>query len=82
MADIKLERGSAVLVVPGLLLVTGTLMYTIAADHGQLSLVSVLGSLFPVFTVGLGVTLLRERLSRTQAIGIAVALTGIMLIAL
>ena len=79
---IRFERGSAVLAIPGLLLVTGTLMYTTAADHGQLSLVSVLGSLFPIFTVGLGVTLLRERLSRTQAMGVAAALTGIALIAL
>jgi drug/metabolite transporter (DMT)-like permease len=82
LAGIRLERGSAVLAVPGLLLVTGTLMYTFAANHGQLSLVSVLGSLFPIFTVGLGVTLLHERLSRTQAIGVAAALAGIMLIAL
>ncbi len=82
LAGIRLERGSAVLAVPGLLLVTGTLMYTIAANHGQLSLVSVLGSLFPIFTVGLGVTLLHERLSGIQTIGVAAALTGIILIAL
>jgi drug/metabolite transporter (DMT)-like permease len=82
LAGIRLRRDSMVLAVPGLLLITGTLMYTIAANHGQLSLVSVLGSLFPIFTVGLGVMLLRERLSRTQAIGVAAALTGIMLIAL
>jgi drug/metabolite transporter (DMT)-like permease len=82
LGAIRLGRASAVLAVPGLLLVTGTLMYTTAADHGQLSLVSVLGSLFPVFTVGLGVALLDERLSRTQAIGVACALLGIVLIAL
>lgn len=69
------------LAVPGLLLVVGTLFYTAAADRGELSLVSVLGSLFPVVTVGLGVSLLRERLSRTQAIGVAAALGGIVLIA-
>jgi drug/metabolite transporter (DMT)-like permease len=81
LTQIRLKRSSAMLTIPGLLLVTGTLMYTIAADHGQLSLVSVLGSLFPIFTVGLGVTLLRERLSRTQTLGVAAALTGIVLIA-
>jgi drug/metabolite transporter (DMT)-like permease len=79
---IRFERGSGLLAVPGLLLVTGTLMYTAAADRGELSLVSVLGSLFPVVTVGLGVTLLSERLSRTQAIGVLAALVGIVLIAL
>ena len=45
---------AALLAIPGLLLVAGTLLYTVAADHGQLSIVSVLGSLFPVFTVGAG----------------------------
>ena len=40
-----------------------------------------LGSLFPVFTVGLGVTLLGERLSPVQSAGVVSALTGIVLIA-
>ncbi len=74
-------RESWVLAIPGLLLVAGTLLYTVAADHGQLSIVSVLGSLFPVFTVGLAAILLAERLSREQAIGVTAALAGIVLIA-
>lgn len=82
LSTIKFERSSAMLAVPGLLLVAGTVMYTTATDHGQLSLVSVLGSLFPVVTVTLGVALLRERLSRGQAIGVAATLVGIALIAL
>jgi len=68
--------------LPGLLLVAGTVLYTLAADHGQLSLVSVVGSLFPVVTVGLGVALLGERLSRAQAIGVTAAMAGVVLIAL
>jgi drug/metabolite transporter (DMT)-like permease len=79
---IRLVRGSAVFAIPGVLLVVGTIMYTTAAAHGQLSLVSVLGSLFPLVTVALGMGLLGERLSRSQAIGVAAALTGIVLIAL
>jgi drug/metabolite transporter (DMT)-like permease len=82
LATIRFVRGSALLAIPGLLLVIGTMMYTTATAHGQLSLVSVLGSLFPIFTVGLGVVLLGERLSRTQAVGVAAALAGIALIAL
>jgi len=74
-------RGWALLAVPGLLLVAGTVLYTAAADEGQLSIVSVLGSLFPVFTVGLSMAILRERLSTVQTIGVAAALTGIVLIA-
>jgi drug/metabolite transporter (DMT)-like permease len=82
LAAIRVTRASALLAVPGVLLVVGTVMYTTAAAHGQLSLVSVLGSLFPVVTVGLGVALLGERLSRAQAVGVAAALAGIALIAL
>ena len=75
-------RGSIVLAIPGLLLVGGTLLYTLAADHGPLAIVSVLGSLFPVFTVGLAAIVLAERLSREQAIGVTAALAGIVLIAI
>lgn len=82
LTAVRFKRSSAKLAVPGLLLVCGTLLYTTAADRGELSLVSVLGSLFPVVTVGLGVTLLSERLSRVQAIGVAAALSGIVLIAM
>jgi drug/metabolite transporter (DMT)-like permease len=81
LASVRVGRELPLLVVPGLLLLLGTLLYTVAADHGQLSLVSVLGSLFPVITVGLGVALLGERLSRVQTVGVAAALAGIVLIA-
>ena len=78
---IRIGRESLALSVPGLLLVSGTVLYTVAADHGQLSIVSVLGALFPVFTVGLAAIVLAERLSREQAIGVAAALAGVVLIA-
>ena len=81
LGGIRAGRGWPVLTIPGLLLVAGTVLYTLAADHGQLSIVSVLGSLFPVFTVGLSVALLGERLTRTQAIGVASVLSGVVLIA-
>jgi drug/metabolite transporter (DMT)-like permease len=79
---IRPGRQSLALSVPGLLLVAGTVLYTVAADHGQLSIVSVLGALFPVFTVGLAAVVLAERLSRGQAIGVTAALAGIVLIAI
>jgi drug/metabolite transporter (DMT)-like permease len=77
---IKLSHASALLTIPGLLLIIGTLLYTTATAHGELSLVSVLGSLFPVVTVGLGVAVLQERLSQTQLMGVVAALSGIVLI--
>jgi uncharacterized membrane protein len=81
LARVRFERSTASLAVPGLLLVAGTLLYTFAADHGQLSIVSVLGALFPLFTVGLSVTLLDDRLSRAQSWGVVSAFAGIALIA-
>jgi drug/metabolite transporter (DMT)-like permease len=76
----KLSPTSMLLTIPGLLLITGTLLYTTATAHGELSLVSVLGSLFPVVTVGLGVAVLQEKLSQTQLVGVVAALSGIVLI--
>ena len=67
LRGIRFVRGSALFAIPGVLLVVGTIMYTTAAAHGQLSLVSVLGSLFPIVTVALGMGLLGERLSRFQS---------------
>ena len=49
-----------------------------ASGHGLLSLVSVLGSLYPVVTVLLAHVLLGERLTRTQQIGVGVALAGVV----
>jgi drug/metabolite transporter (DMT)-like permease len=77
---IRISSASALLTVPGLLLITGTLLYTTATARGELSLISVLGSLFPVVTVGLGVAVLQERLSQTQLVGVLAALCGIVLI--
>jgi uncharacterized membrane protein len=81
LAEVRPQHATLTLATPGLLLVVGTLLYTFALDHGQLSVVAVLGSLFPLFTVGLSVALLDDRLSREQAIGVVAAFTGIALIA-
>jgi drug/metabolite transporter (DMT)-like permease len=81
LASVRFGRSSGSLAIPGLLLVAGTLIYTFAADHGRLSIVSVLGALFPLFTVGLSVALLDDRLSREQTWGVVSAFAGIALIA-
>lgn len=51
--------------------------YTTAAGMGMLSIVSVLGSLFPVVTVILAWALDKERLMAVQYLGIAIALAGV-----
>ena len=67
------------LAVPGVLLFAGTLAYSAATREGDLSVVSVLGSLFPLVTVGLAYAA-GERVSRQQAGGVAAALAGIVLV--
>ena len=67
--------------VPGLLLFAGTLLYTVATREGDLSVVSVIASLAPVVIVALAFTLLGERLSRVQAAGALAALVGSVILA-
>ncbi len=69
------------LALPGMLLFAGTVTYTAATIEGQLSVVSVLGTLFPVVTVGLAFAILGERLSRAQSAGVSAALAGVVLLA-
>lgn len=68
--------------LPGVLLFAGTLAYSAATREGDLSVVSVLGSLFPVVTVSLAFLLLGERLSRGQGAGVAAAVAGTVLLSL
>ena len=67
------------LALPGVLLFAGTLAYSAATREGDLSVVSVLSSLFPIVTVGLAYAG-GERVSGRQAGGVAAALAGIVLI--
>jgi drug/metabolite transporter (DMT)-like permease len=69
------------LAVPGILLIAGTLLYVLATEHGAVSIASVCASLNPVVTVTLSLALLGERVTRTQALGIALAIGGVALIA-
>jgi drug/metabolite transporter (DMT)-like permease len=56
-------------------------LFALASQRGLLSLVAVLGSLYPVSTVLLARTFLRERLSPAQSIGVVAAFAGVALIA-
>ena len=57
------------------------LLFAYAASSGNLAVVGVLGSLYPVATVVLARWLLGERLSGGQNAGVALALTGVGLLA-
>jgi drug/metabolite transporter (DMT)-like permease len=52
----------------------------LAFTRGLVSVVSVLGSLYPVVLVALARLLLHERIARHQLAGVAVALCGVALI--
>jgi drug/metabolite transporter (DMT)-like permease len=65
----------------GLLDVGGGTLYTAATTTGLLSVVSVLGSLYPAVTVLMARAVLRERIRRPQQIGVVATLLGVVLIA-
>jgi drug/metabolite transporter (DMT)-like permease len=71
-----------ILVVVGLFDNAANVLFSLAARAGELSLVAVLGSLYPVATVLLARLVLHERLVRLQAVGVGAAFTGVALIAI
>lgn len=65
----------------GLLDVGADLLVTVAVDRGPLAVVGPLASLDPVVAVLVAATVLRERVRLWPALGIALALLGIVLVA-
>ena len=49
-------------------------VFQLAAQRGQLSVVAVIGSLYPVATVILAWLIIKERLNKIQLAGVALAL--------
>lgn len=56
-------------------------MFAVASTRGQLSIVAVLSSLYPAVTVLLARVVHEERLKRIQALGVALAIAGVVMIA-
>ncbi len=61
--------------------VVAELLYATSTVNGQLSVVSMVSGLYPVFTVALFITIYKERVNAVQLIGAAGAIAGLGLIA-
>ena len=70
-------RTLGVLAFVGVLDLAATGLYALANTKGALSIVAVVGSLYPVLTVLLARVVLKERLRTVQSAGVAVAFLGV-----
>jgi drug/metabolite transporter (DMT)-like permease len=74
-------RAARLLVLAGTLDCSATALYALANTKGALSIVAVVGSLYPVMTVVLARTFLGERIRPVQQVGVVAALVGVAMIA-
>ncbi len=74
-------RSTLVLVAAGTLDCGATALYGVANTKGALSIVAVVGSLYPVMTLILARAVLGERIRPVQKAGVAAALAGVAMIA-
>ena len=64
----------------GLFDTAGNVLFAAASSDGDVSVVSVLATLYPMTTVALAALVLAERLDRVQLAGVGSALSGVVLI--
>jgi drug/metabolite transporter (DMT)-like permease len=76
----RLRATLPIVLAAGLFDAGANLLYGASARHGLISVVSVLGSLYPVVLVVLARVVLAERIAPPQLAGVAVALAGVALI--
>lgn len=69
-----------VVILGGMLDVTGNFFYVLASQIGRLDVAAVLGALYPASTVLLAWMLLKEKIGRLQVMGILLALVAITLL--
>jgi uncharacterized membrane protein len=78
---IRAARGhlGAIMLI-GILDTAGNTLFAAASSQGEVSVVSVLATLYPVTTVALAALVLSERIDRRQLMGVASAIVGVVLI--
>jgi drug/metabolite transporter (DMT)-like permease len=74
-------REAGTMVGVGVLDNLANLTFAYAGQTGLLALISVVGSLYPVTTVLLARSVLREQLTKAQWVGVAIAFVGVAMIA-
>jgi drug/metabolite transporter (DMT)-like permease len=81
-APVRVARGAIPgLAVLGILDVTANGLFVLASARGYLSIVSVLGSLYPIVTVLAAYAFLGERINTLQRAGVVLALAGVAVVA-
>ena len=79
----RVSRADLRVIVPaGLCDATANALFVLAARAGALSVVGVISSLYPASTILLAAVVLKERITRPQAAGLALAAAGVVLLAL
>jgi drug/metabolite transporter (DMT)-like permease len=76
LAGLRDRRAVLLALAAGALLVTGNIMLVVGLHLGDLAVMGVLNSLYPLGTVLLAIAVLRERLTALQGAGIVLALAG------
>lgn len=76
------ERSAWWGIAVGMLAAAATVLFLLASQSGLLAVAAVLSSLYPVFTVLLAATVLRERIHGPQAVGLILAGAAVALVAL
>ena len=70
------RRAFWVIVGAGVALALGNLTFFVAANQGDIGIVSVIGSLSPIITACLALAILKERLTRSEVAALAIVLVG------
>ena len=80
-SQLRVTRSSLpALVLTGILDTGANVLFAIAVTKGDLSVVAVLGSLYPVTTVALAALVLREPLTPLRGLGGVIALAGVVVL--